>query len=422
MRPFTSTISVAEARRQILSHAAGVERRQWVSLREAPGRVAACDVRARADVPPFDRAAMDGYAVRAADTGNATPEAPARLRRIAIAYTGDAPAGQVDRGTCVEIATGAPVPPGADAVVMVEHTGREGVLVEVRHPVHPGQNIGRRANDLAHGDLVVRCEDWLSPARVGALAAAGVAEVEVFARPLVAIASTGNEIVEPGRRLPPGCIHDVNRFTLAPVIRAHGGEVLELPTIADSVEAVREAVDAAAGADLLVFTGGSSVGERDVLVDAVTERGQVVFHGVAMKPGKPTLFARLGPPATETAPHGAAAARTALFLGLSGNPASCLANAYILLVPLLRAMARLPEWVPQRVSVPLAAGVVGGSGRHQFLPVRLERATAVATFKGSGEITSLSRADGYIEIPPDVDRIEAGEIVTVTLFASTQGS
>jgi molybdenum cofactor synthesis domain-containing protein len=379
--------------------------------------VAAADVTARADVPPFDRAAMDGYAVVAADTLPATPDAPVRLRRTAIAYTGEAPAEHVGPGTCVEISTGAPLPLGADAVVMVEHTARDGDAVDVRVPVRAWQNVGRRANDLAAGALVVRRGDWLGPARVGALAATGIAEVEVFARPVVAVASTGNEIVAPGRPLPPGCIHDVNRFTLPPVIRAHGGEVRELPTIPDDVDAIRRALDDAAGADLVVFTGGSSVGERDLLVDALGERGEVVFHGVAMKPGKPTLFARLAPPPAGRDVERMPASRPALFVGLAGNPASCLSNAYILLVPMLRAMARLPEWVPQRLAVPLADDVIGGSGRHLFLPVRVENAAAVRAFKGSGEITSLSLADGYIEIPPDVARLAAGTTVTVTLFS-----
>lgn len=406
MRPFGSTVSVSDARRLTLAHTLAVERVETVALRDAAGRVAATDVTARADVPPFDRAAMDGYAVVAGDTLAATPDVPVRLRRTAVAYAGEAAAERIGSGRCVEISTGAPLPPGADAVVMVEHTARDGDDVDVRVPVRAWQNVGRRANDLAAGALVVRRGDWLGPARVGALAATGIAEVEVFARPVVAVASTGNEIVAPGRPLPPGCIHDVNRFTLPPVIRAHGGEVRELPTIPDDVDAIRRALDDAAGADLVVFTGGSSVGERDLLVDALGERGEVVFHGVAMKPGKPTLFARLAPP-----PAGR------LFLGLAGNPASCLSNAYILLVPMLRAMARLPEWVPQRLAVPLADDVIGGSGRHLFLPVRVENATAVRAFKGSGEITSLSLADGYIEIPPDVACLAAGTTVTVTLFS-----
>jgi molybdenum cofactor synthesis domain-containing protein len=306
----------------------------------------------------------------------------------------------------VEIATGAPLPAGADAGVMVERTVREGDRVQILQEVREGQNVGRRANDLAAGAVVVARGDWLSPARVGALAAAGIDRVPVFARPVVALASTGDELVPPGQPLGDGQIHDVNRFTLPAVIAAHGCSVSHLPPIADTLDEVRHALDAAAGADLIVFTGGSSVGDRDLVAEVVRERGEVFFHGVAMKPGKPTLLARLR----------ARGEATQLFLGLSGNPTSCLANAYILLVPMLRALARLPAWRPQRLAVRLAHDIVAHADRHQFYPVRLEGETAVPAFKGSGEITSLSRADGYLEIPAGTERVPAGTTVTVTLF------
>jgi molybdenum cofactor synthesis domain-containing protein len=266
--------------------------------------------------------------------------------------------------------------------------------------------VGRRANDLAAGALVVSRGDWLSPARVGALAAAGIASVTVFARPVVALASTGDELVTPGDPLGPGQIHDVNRFTLPAVFAAHGADVRHLPPVTDDDAAVHRALDAAAAADLVVFTGGSSVGDRDLVAAAVAARGDILFHGVAMKPGKPTLLARLQRPGAEPQ----------LLLGLSGNPTSCLANAYLLLVPMLRALARLPAWRPQRLTAWLARDIVAHADRHQFYPVRLEGETAVAAFKGSGEITSLSRADGYIEIPAGTERVPAGTEVTVTLF------
>lgn len=406
MRPFTSTITIQEALRRVRDAVVPVEETAVVELPDAAGRVAAEDIVARADVPPFDRAAMDGYAVRAQDTAGASPDAPRELALAGVTYAGHAPHAGIAAGECVEIATGAPLPPGADAVVMVERTAREGERVLVREAAHPAQHVGRRANDLASGAVVVSRGDWLSPARVGAIAAAGVERVTVFARPLVALASTGDELVPPGQPLGPGQIHDVNRFTLPAVIAAHGCEVRHLPPIADTAGAVRAALDAVAGAHLVLFTGGSSVGDRDLVAEVVAERGDVIFHGVAMKPGKPTLLARLR----------ATAGPARLFLGLSGNPTSCLANAYILLVPMLRAMARLPEWRPQRVQVPLGRDITALADRHQFYPVRLECGEAVAAFKGSGEITSLSRADGYVEIPAGTGTLPAGSMVTVTLF------
>jgi molybdenum cofactor synthesis domain-containing protein len=332
------------------------------------------------------------------------------LRLAGVTYTGDAPHQAITTGECVEIATGAPLPPGADAVVMVEHTRRATPgIIEIETSVPPWRNVGRRGNDIAQGTPLIDDGDYLTPARIGALAAAGVPTVAVHQRPVVVVASTGNEVVDPGEPLGPGQIHDVNRFTLPPVIRAHGGEVRTLPTVPDDVAAIGAALDGAGDADLVIFTGGSSVGERDLIVDAVRARGDIVFHGVAMKPGKPTLFARLRRTrAGQAAPQ--------LFLGLSGNPTSCLSNAYVLLVPLLRRLAGLPDWRPQRVTAPLARDIVANAGRHLFYPVRLEAGRVVGVFKGSGEITSLSEAIGYIEIPADVDRVPAGTPVTVVLF------
>lgn len=406
MRPFTSIISVDDALRIALDAAAPIERVERVPLEAAAGRVAAVGVAATSDVPPFDRAAMDGYAVRAQDTASASAAHPCVLRAAGVTYAGDAAHARIEAGTCVEIATGAPLPGGADAVVMVERTSRAGDRVTVLEAVREWQNVGRRGNDLARGARVVDGGDWLSPARVGALAAAGHAAVDVFAMPIVAVASTGDELVAPGAPVQAGQIHDVNRFTLTPIVTTHGARAITLPTVRDSLAAIRAAFDAAADADLVIFTGGSSVGDRDLIVDVVAERGEILFHGVAMKPGKPTMLARL---------HDVAG-RPRLFLGLSGNPTSCLANAYVLLVPMLRRMARLPAWRPQRVEAALAREIAAPADRHQFYPVRLEEGRAVGAFKGSGEITSLSLADGYIEIPAGTERLTAGTTVVVTLF------
>jgi molybdenum cofactor synthesis domain-containing protein len=200
-------------------------------------------------------------------------------------------------GTCAEIATGAPLPAGADAVVMVEATtpGRDGHVL-VFESVPTGQHVGRRGADIAAGATVVRRGDHLNPGRVGALAAIGCDALDVFMQPLqprVAILSTGNEVVEPGRPLRPGQIFDVNRFTLAAIVSAHGGVADTRPPAADTVEGLIQALDGCAQADTIVFSGGSSVGERDLIADLVAARGEMIFHGIAIKPGKPTAFARV---------------------------------------------------------------------------------------------------------------------------------
>ncbi|MGH9411286.1 MAG: molybdopterin-binding protein, partial [Vicinamibacterales bacterium] len=241
----------------------------------------------------------------------------------------------------------------------------------------------------------------LTPSRIGALAAIGATDVEVYARPRVAIVSTGNEIVQPGTPLAPGQIYDINRFTLSSIVEMHGGTPVALPSPADTIEALSNALDAALECDLVVFSGGSSVGERDLMIDVLQQRGEILFHGIAVKPGKPTLLARV---------QGRAV------LGMPGYPTSCLSNGYVLLVPMLRRIARLPEHRPEVRRLPLAKRVVSAAGRHQFYSVRIVDGTAVPAFKASGDITSMAHADGYIEIPANVDLVEAGEVVDVTIF------
>jgi molybdopterin molybdotransferase len=405
MRPFTSTISLEEARRRLDAAVRPMTRTERVELEHAAGRVAAEDVTSVIDVPPFSRSAMDGYAVIAADTARASRSTPVDLRLVDRIYTGHMSSVSIDAGTCAEIATGAPLPRGADAVVMVEETAprssSDDGRVQIFAAAAPGQNIGRQGADIRQGDRVVAAGSLITASRVGALAAVGCTSVAVFERPRVAILSTGNEVVDPGQRLEPGQIFDVNRFTLAAIVSSHGGVPEPQRPAHDSIDALVGALDACSTSDLIVFSGGSSVGERDLIVDAVAARGEMVFHGIAVKPGKPTAFARVG---------------GTPFFGMPGNPTSCLSNAYILLVPFLRALARLPAHAPRTVRVPLGRRIVSAAGRHQFYTVRVSDGVALPAFKGSGDITSLSNADGYIEIAADQSTVEEGSLVDVTLF------
>lgn len=379
---------------------------ETIAVGDADGRVAAADIESALDVPPFDRSAMDGYAVRSADC-----TAPGAVLRVTgRVFTGEVFAGTIGAGECVEIATGAPVPDGADAVVMVEDTspatdaaegGAAPARVTVRVAVKTGANIGRRAADIARGARVVKRGDVLTPSRVGAIAAVGLQRIDVLRRPTVAIVSTGNEVVAPGLPLAPGHIYDINRFTLDAVARRHGGAPVALASPGDSLDQLERTLDAAAGYDLIVFSGGSSVGDRDLVRDVIASRGTILFHGIAVKPGKPTAFATIG---------------RSLFLGMPGNPTSCLSNAYILMIPILRKLAGLGAWEPRVVTVPLARRIASANDRHQFYTVRLEGGRAEPAFKGSGDITSMAHADGYIEIPANTPSIDAGVDVRVTLF------
>lgn len=439
MRPFQSTIPLADAQALLAAAAAPLAGRESVPLDDAGGRVLAEDVVAAMNVPPFERAMMDGYAVRAADTSGASRDAARSLAVVGRVFTGEILSAAIAPGECAEIATGAPLPAGADAVVMVEETsaseadprrraGRAGTgaagpqalddadrdraahrtdspealqHVQVYAAVAPGQHVGRAGADIAAGAVVARRGEVLLPARLGALAAVGRTDVPVVARPRVAIVSTGNEVVAPGRPLGPAQIHDVNRTTLAAVVAAHGGVPVTFEVAADSLDALHGALDRTLTCDVIVFSGGSSVGDRDLLIDVLQQRGEVIFHGIATRPGKPTAFGRIG---------------GVRVFGMPGNPTSCLTNAYVLLVPFLRRLAHLPPHRPHVVRAPLARRVTSGVGRHQFYTVRLVDGRAEPAFKASGDITSMAHADGYIEISADTSAVEAGTHVDVVLF------
>jgi molybdenum cofactor synthesis domain-containing protein len=344
---------------------------------------------------------MDGYAVRAADTAGATRDTPVRLRCVEQIYTGQMPVQVVAAGLCSEVATGAPMPEGADAVVMVEETAASGDAVQLFAAAAAGQNIGRQGQDIRTGQLVLSAGTVLTASRVGAVAALGHTEVLVYARPRVAILSTGNEVVEPGEPLAPGQIYDINSYTLAAVVAEHGGVPVVHRTAIDTLEDLSRAVDECLAEDVLVFSGGSSVGTRDLMLDVIRAKGEVLFHGIAVKPGKPTAFGRIG---------------GKLAFGMPGYPTSCLTNAYVLVVPVLRRLARLPAQSIRVERMPLAARVNSTPDRHQFYTVRVEQGRAQPAFKASGDITSMSQADGYIEIDAGTTVVDAGTLVDVKFF------
>ena len=401
MRPLKVLISLDDALAILLSLARPQQAVERVSLRDALRRVAAVDVVSRIPVPLVDRAAMDGFAVRAADTFGAGRMRPATLRRVETLYASSVPRKRVGRGTCVEVATGSTLPRGADAVVMVEDTEREGDRVHVYTPVHPGENVSPQGEDIRKGEAVVHAGEVLTPAKIGAVAAIGGKDVAVFSRPRVAIFTTGDEVVPPGRPIRPGQVYDINAHTMAAIVRESGGDPVPLGRVPDRIASLRAAIRKASGHDLVLFSGGSSVGEKDLVLDALRAEGEVKFHGVAVKPGKPTVLGVV---------------RGTPVLGMPGYPTSCLSNGYMLVAPMLRRMARLPPDLTRVVELPLSKRLVSAIGRVEFHTVRLEDGVAVPAYKESGAITSMAYADGYIEIPANVDLVDKGETVRVILF------
>ncbi len=406
MKPLKALLSLEEGMRILLESVTPLSRTERVPLLEAAGRVLAEPITASIDVPPFARAAMDGYAVIAENTFGAGNFKPVLLRLVEVVHAADIASGTVEPGTCIQIATGAPIPAGADAVVMVEDTELdprvESLTVKIYKPVYPRQNVSPQGQDLQAGKEVLAAGIRLDPSKVGVLAALGLTDVLVFAKPVVAVIPSGNEIVSPGNPLTPGKIYDINSYTLSALIAGAGGVPRLFPIMQDTLTDVRRTLGEARACDLIVMSGGSSVGERDVMVEAVAELGEIKFHGIAVKPGKPTLCGII---------------QGKLVLGMPGYPTSCLTNGYGLLVPVLRKMGHLPPAGPAAgLERPMSRRYTSTTGRHQYLPVRIEAGEVVPVFKESGAITSMANAEGYIEIPANVDLVEKGERVLVRFF------
>jgi molybdopterin molybdotransferase len=401
MKPFSRLLHREAALRIIIENVRRIERVEEVPIGAAAGRVMASDASAGFNVPPFDRSSMDGYAVRAEDTFGASQMSPKRLRIVGVQHAGEEFGGEVRLGECVQIATGSPLPEGCDAVVMVEYTRLDGDAVEVQRPAYPGANISPEGEDIRKGGIVVGAGEVLTPAKIGALAALNIGSVEVLERPLVAVYSTGSEVKPVGSDLKPSEIYDINSYTLSSVVSANGCTPIRKGIVPDDEEAIKAAIIETSSHDLGVFSGGSSVGTRDLFAGAVESMGEVLFHGLQVKPGKPTLFGLVG--------------GTPIF-GMPGYPTSCLSNAYIFLTPALRKLAGLPPAEPRTARARMGSRVVSSSGREQFLTVRVEEGVAHPIFKKSGDITSMAEADGYIVLPIDLDVIEEGDEVTVTLL------
>ena len=401
MKPFEELTSLEEAMDLILSNVERIDRFEKVGLEDADGRVLYEDVDVPFDVPPFDRSAMDGYALHASDTLNASEETPAVLRITGKQHTGDLFEDIIGLGECVEISTGAPIPNGVDAVVMVEYTETEGNLVKVFKEVKPGRNIAPAGEDMKKGHRVLKVGEYITPGKVGTLAALGYENIKVYERPQVGVYSSGPEIVPQGQELGPGEIYDINSFTISSVIKRNGGVPLRMGIVPDNYESIKESIREASKFDLVVLSGGSSVGSRDLFADVVQEIGEILFHGVRVKPGKPTLFGKID--------------GTPIF-GMPGYPTSCLNNSYVFLTPGLRKIAGLPPVNRREITVKMGHRMESKSDREQFITVRIREGKAFRVFKHSGDITSMTHADGFMVLPIGKSIIKESEPVRVTLF------
>lgn len=392
---FERLVPALEARRILLREVRPVGRVETVAVEGAFGRVAARSIRAPRPVPAFARATWDGYALRSRDVRRATPRQPRRLRVVGEVFAEQTYAGRLGPGEAVAIAAGGAVPNGADAIEIFEEVRTTGSLVELRAPVRHGARIAPPGDDFRRGALLVRTGEPLRPPVVGALAACGFSRLAVFVRPRVAIVPNGNELRTPGSRLRPGEIFESNNASLSAFVAACGGDPRPRKPVGDEPEAIEQALRSALRtSDLVLATGGSSVGERDFLPRLFPRLGRMLFQGVAVRPGKPTLAARVGPK---------------LLVGLPGHPTSCLLNMHWMVMPVLRRLARLPGpgWSVRalRLAGPVTAATPGFA---TVVPLRVRGDRAVPTFRGSSSITSLRGADAFVLLPPGRPRLRAG--------------
>jgi len=406
---FLDVVTRDEAERRFREHLSLAPLgRETVPLHAALGRVLADDAVAAIDVPGFDRSNVDGFAVQAADTWGAMEE---QVRALALAgetlAPGIVPQREVTPGNATAIATGGMLPRGADAVVMVEHTDLDGDNVQVRRAATAGENVSYAGTDIARGETVLRAGQVLSSREIGVLAALGLAEVNVWRKPRVAIFSTGNEIVAPGAPLPTGAVYDSNAAIIGAAVEELGGEPVRLGVIPDDEALLSAALARGLACDAVVFSGGTSKGEGDLSYRVVAALGDpgVVAHGVALKPGKPVCLAVTGGKPVVILP---------------GFPTSAVFTFHEFLAPVIRAFAGRPPQRHAHVAATLPMRVNSERGRTEYLLVGLvptdDGVAAYPMGKGSGSVTTFSSADGFITIGQHTEIVDAGAPVQVQLL------
>ncbi len=384
---------------------------ETVLLLDAVGRVAAEDVVSPINVPPFHRSTVDGYAVKSEDTFSAEENRPVALELIGRVNVGEPSDLALKRNTVAEIVTGAPLPADADAVVMIENTSEKNGKIQVYKPVAKGENVMLRGSDIRKNETVLKSGSILSFRELGVLAALGFIKVKVFKRPKIAVISTGAEIVEPGKPLPSGKIYDINAYALNAAIIESGGDPVNFGIVEDDEEELLHKIlkSALAASDAVITSGGVSVGPKDIVPKIIDKLGKpgLVVHGVAVKPGKPAAIAIIdGKP----------------IFALPGNPTSSLLIFHIFVRPVLFQMIGRKEKAPILIKAIATEKLFSARGRRTFIMVTLSRdsqsrwlVSPVPTGQ-SGAITTLAKADGYVELKETQQFVEEGEEVTVFLF------
>jgi molybdopterin molybdotransferase len=375
-----------------------------ILLKHAHRRVLAEDVYAKIDLPPFNRVSRDGYAVKAEDIFGASEDDPVILKLVETLRAGESTKKIVENGICIEVSTGAPMPEGADGVVMVEFTENKGGNVHIYKSVAIGQYIAPKGSDVAEGNLLLPSGTLLTHDKIGVLAAVGIGEVKVFKRPKVAVISTGNEIIEYDEKLKYGKIYDINSQAIANAVKSCGCDPIYSGIAKDNYEHLKDNIKKHLDVDVIITSGGTSAGAGDVLRSVLDDMGEVIIHGVAVKPGKPTLVGIVD--------------HKPIF-GLPGYPAAALIVFHVFVAPYLRKMAsRKTLRKSDILKLKIARRYHSSRGRHQYVLVKIKGDTAHPIMKDSGAITAIAEADGYFEIPKNVEMVMEGSDIEVVLLES----
>lgn len=377
--------------------------REIVGLEGALNRVVPEGISSEEFVPLFNRSTVDGYAVVSSDVFGSSDSIPAILNHAGESHMGEHTDLILKPGQCAAVPTGGEVPAGADAMVMVEHTEKlGGGQVAFYKPAAPGTNMIMRGEDTKPGDVVLPAGRRINAADTGTLAALGVTSVPVSMRPRVAILSTGDELIPPAQKPTPGQIRDVNSPLLHNAVLEAGGAPFELGILRDDEEEITRAVKSAAlEYDIVIISGGTSVGEKDAMPRVIANLGEMLLHGIAVKPGKPTLFGEIsGKPV----------------FGLAGNPVAAYFLFYLLIRPILFQMQGA-EPLDHMVTLPIARSYSSNHGREEIVPVMVRAGLVQPIASKSGLITTLAGTDGFIRIPRDLEGLREGDPVQVTLFS-----
>ena len=374
-----------------------------ISVSEAYGRILYEDVYSRMDFPPFDKALKDGFAILSSDSFGASEESPNTLEVIDFLEAGSTTDKKVEKGKCIEISTGAAMPEGAEAVVMVEYCEKMGDKVNLFTTATPSQDVARKGSDIEEGNLILKKGDFLNPGKIGVLLSQGFETIEVYKKPSVGILSSGNEITLQGQELEYGKIYDVNGGMIKNDAVSCGADARCLGVMRDDYDEVKEKIiNSLKEVDVLFCSGGTSAGLGDVLKHVLDELGEVHIHGISVQPGKPTIVGVID---------------EKLVIGLPGNPVSALMifNAFVA-QPLTRLAGIEKDFQLNTVKGKMTRRIHSPVGRMQYQLVKVEGQDIQPIFKDSGAIFSLSSADGYVKVPKSVELLDEGEEVEVYLF------